>query len=148
MLRSRGNLALENVALWHERDISHSSVERVIGPDSTSLVHYMLTKMTKLIDQLVLYPEQMKKNLEQTGGLIFSQQVLLSLTQKGVSREEAYGIVQRNAMQTWEKGGSFLSRLKKDQTIKEHLSSKELHQIFELKYHLKNIDTIFKRVFK
>ena len=148
LVRSNSMAALENVPLWHERDISHSSVERVIGPDSTSLVHYMLNKTTSMIDQLVVYPKNMKKNLEQTGGLIFSQHVLLILTRKGVSREEAYKMVQRNAMQTWKKGGSFLARLKRDKELKKHLSTKELESAFDLKYHMKNIDAIFKRVFK
>ena len=140
--------ALDNVPLWHERDISHSSVERVIGPDSTILVHYMLNKMTSMIERLIVYPENMKKNLDQTGGLVFSQHVLLILTQKGVSREEAYKMVQRNAMQTWEKGGSFSARLKKDKDVKKHLTVKELNEAFDLKYHLKNTDKIFKKVFK
>ena len=147
IIRGNASAALENVPLWHERDISHSSVERVIGPDSCILVHYMLTKMTQLMERLIVYPENMRKNLEKTGGLIFSQYILLSLTRKGVSREIAYKIVQKNAMATWEKGGSFLSRLKKDKDLKKYLSVKELEKSFDLNYHLKNVDTIFKRVF-
>jgi len=147
IIRGNASAALDNVPLWHERDISHSSVERVIGPDSCILVHYMLAKMTQLIEKLIVYPENMIKNLEKTGGLIFSQYILLALTRKGVSREEAYKIVQKNAMATWEKGGSFLSRLKKDKDVKKYLSVKELEKSFDLNYHLKNVDTIFKRVF-
>ncbi len=146
----RGNAlaAMENMPLWHERDISHSSVERVIGPDSTILVHYMLTKMTRLIDQLLVYPRNMMKNLEQTGGLIFSEHVLLALTRKGVVRDQAYRMVQRNAMRVWEKGGDFPALLKQDKDIKKHLTGREIEQAFDMKNHLKNVDKIFKRVFK
>jgi len=147
VVRGNAGAALEDMALWHERDISHSSVERIISPDSTILVHYMLTKMTGLIDRLIVYPENMRRNLEKTGGLIFSQNVLLALTGKGVSREDAYRMVQKNAMQTWKKGGSFLARLKKDRGIKRHLSIRELNAAFDLQGHLKNVDHIFKRVF-
>jgi len=147
VVRANAGAALENMALWHERDISHSSVERVIGPDSTILVHYMLTKMTGLIDQLIVYPENMRRNMEKTGGLIFSQNVLLALTRQGISREDAYRMVQRNAMATWKKGGSFLARLKKDRDIKRHLSVRELNAAFDLRNHLKNVDYLFKRVF-
>ncbi|MFQ5671805.1 MAG: adenylosuccinate lyase [Nitrospinales bacterium] len=147
VVRANAGAAMENMALWHERDISHSSVERVIAPDSTILVHYMLTKMTGLIDRLIVYPENMRRNLEKTGGLIFSQNVLLALTRKGVTREDAYRMVQRNAMETWKKGGKFLARLKKDRDIKRHLSVSELNAAFDLQGHLKNIDHIFKRVF-
>ncbi|MEE8207070.1 MAG: lyase family protein, partial [Nitrospinaceae bacterium] len=146
----RGNAlaAMENMPLWHERDISHSSVERVIGPDSTILVHYMLTQMTRLIDQLLVYPKNMKKNLEKTGGLIFSEHVLLALTRKGVVRDKAYRMVQRNAMQVWEQGGDFPALLKQDKDIRKHLTDREIDQAFDLKSHLKNVDKIFKRVFK
>jgi adenylosuccinate lyase len=146
----RGNAlaAMENMPLWHERDISHSSVERVIGPDSTILIHYMLTKMTRLIDQLLVYPKNMKKNLEQTGGLIFSEHVLLALTRKGVVRDQAYRMVQRNAMQVWEQGGDFPTLLKQDTDIKKHLTDKEIDKAFDMKNHLKNVDKIFNRVFK
>lgn len=145
----RGNAfaALENIPLWHERDISHSSVERVIGPDSTLLIHYMLTKMSALVERLVVYPENMQKNLEKTKGLFFSQNILLALTRKGVQRDAAYRMVQRNAMRVWEKGGNFLSLLKKDKEIGKHLSARELEKSFNLKSHLKNIDQIFNRVF-
>ena len=146
----RGNAlaAMENMPLWHERDISHSSVERVIGPDSTILVHYMLTQMTRLVDQLLVYPKNMKKNLEQTGGLIFSEHVLLALTRKGVVRDKAYRMVQRNAMQVWEKGGDFPGLLKQDKDIQKHLTDKEIDQAFDMNNHLKNVDKIFNRVFK
>ncbi|MCZ6541623.1 MAG: adenylosuccinate lyase [Nitrospinae bacterium] len=146
----RGNAlaAMENMPLWHERDISHSSVERVIGPDSTILVHYMLTQMTRLVDQLLVYPKNMKKNLEQTGGLIFSEHVLLALTRKGVVRDKAYRMVQRNAMQVWEKGGDFPALLKQDKDIRKHLTDKEIDQAFDMNNHLKNVDKIFNRVFK
>ncbi len=146
----RGNAvaAMENMPLWHERDISHSSVERVIGPDSTILVHYMLTQMTRLVDQLLVYPKNMKKNLEQTGGLIFSEHVLLALTRKGVVRDQAYRMVQRNAMQVWEKGGDFMALLKQDKDIQKHLTDKEIDKAFDLKNHLKNVNKIFNRVFK
>jgi adenylosuccinate lyase len=145
----RGNAlaALENMPLWHERDISHSSVERVIGPDSTILLHYMAKKMTRLVENLIVYPENMKKNLEMTGGLVFSQNILLALTRKGVQREDAYLMVQRNAMQVWEKGGNFLQLLEKDADIKKHLSTKELEKAFDLKAQLRNVDRIFKRIF-
>jgi adenylosuccinate lyase len=139
--------ALENIPLWHERDISHSSVERVIGPDSTILIHYMLRRMTRMMDKLLVYPKNMKKNMELTGGLIFSQSVLLSLVRKGATREEAYQLVQRNAMKAW-KGANFLSLLKKDKDIKKYLNGKELTKCFDVQIQLKNVDTIFKRVFK
>ena len=147
IIRGNASAALENVPLWHERDISHSSVERIIGPDSCILLDYMLTKMSQLMARLVVYPENMRKNLEKTNGLIFSQNILLALTRKGVSREESYKIVQRNAMATWKKGGSFLSRLKKDRDVKRYLTIKELEKSFDLNYHLKNVDEIFRRVF-
>ncbi len=148
VVRGNAMAAMENMPLWHERDISHSSVERVIGPDSTILVHYMLTQMTRLVDQLLVYPKNMKKNLEQTGGLIFSEHVLLALTRKGVVRDKAYRMVQRNAMQVWEKGGDFTALLKQDKDIKEHLTDKEIDQAFDLNNHLKNVNKIFNRVFK
>jgi adenylosuccinate lyase len=147
VLRGNAVAAFENMPLWHERDISHSSVERVIGPDSTILVHYMLTRITRLLDQLMVYPENMKKNLEKTGGLIFSEHVLLALTKKGVARDIAYRMVQRNAMRVWEKGGNFQALLKKDKDIKKHLSVKDIEKAFNLKNHLKNVDRIFDRIF-
>ena len=148
VVRANSLAAMENVPLWHERDISHSSVERVIGPDSTILAHYMLRKMTGLVQKMIVYPKNMKKNLELTGGLCYSQTVLLALVRKGLTREEAYQLVQRNAMRAWEGKGSFLSLLKRDSKIKKHLSGKELGQVFNLKTQLKNVDKIFKRIFK
>jgi len=147
LIRGNALASLENIPLWHERDISHSSVERIIGPDSTILIHYMLRKMTLLIDRLLIYPENMKKNLELTGGLVFSGSVLLELARKGVARDDAYRLVQKNAMQSWNGKGNFLSLLKKDKEIANYLSKKEIEKLFDLKKHLKNVDRIFKRVF-
>lgn len=147
LVRSYSLPALENVALWHERDISHSSVERVIGPDAFIAADFMLARLKGVLEKLVVYPERMKKNLELLKGLIFSQQVLLVLTQKGVSREEAYHLVQRNAMKVWEGDGDFKSKLLEDQELMNHLSTEEIDEIFELRYHLKHVDTIFGRVF-
>jgi len=148
LVRANAFAAMENIPLWHERDISHSSVERVIGPDSTILIHYMLKKMTKLMDGLIVYPENMMRNLEKTGGLIYSQSVLLALVRKGITREEAYKLVQKNAMQSWTTGKDFLKLLKKDKDIKKLLSVAEIDETFKLKTQFKNIDRIFKRVFK
>jgi adenylosuccinate lyase len=148
VVRANAFAALENMPLWHERDISHSSVERVIGPDSTILVHYMLRKMTSMMDRLMVYPDNMMRNLEKTGGLIFSQSVLLALVRKGITREEAYALVQKNAMQSWTEGKDFLTLLKKDKDIRKLLSVAELEKTFKLKTQFKNIDRIFKRVFK
>jgi adenylosuccinate lyase len=148
VVRANAFAALENMPLWHERDISHSSVERVIGPDSTILVHYMLRKMTSMMDRLMVYPDNMMRNLEKTGGLIFSQSVLLALVRKGISREEAYSLVQKNAMQSWTQGKDFLTLLKKDKNIRKLLSAGEIDKTFKLKTQFKNIDRIFKRVFK
>ena len=148
VVRANAFAAMENIPLWHERDISHSSVERVIGPDSTILIHYMLRKMTKMMDGLVVYPDNMMRNLEKTGGLIYSQSVLLALVRKGITREEAYKLVQKNAMQSWEKGKDFLMLLKKDKEIAKLLSVMEIDKTFKLKTQYKNIDRIFKRVFK
>jgi len=150
ILRANAMAALENVSLWHERDISHSSVERIIAPDSTILLDYMLTKMTQLIENLLVYPDKMQKNLELTGGLIFSQRVLLLLVAKGVLREEAYRIVQRNAMKVWEGQGegTFQDLLSKDSQVLQHLTHEELAECFDLSYHLKHIDTLFNRVFQ
>jgi adenylosuccinate lyase len=139
--------ALENVALWHERDISHSSVERVIGPDATASLDFALARLAGIIDKLVVYPDNMKKNLERLGGLIHSQRVMLTLTQKGVAREDAYAIVQRNAMRVWKDEGDFLSLLAADKDVRKHLSAAELEQNFDLGYHFKHVDTIFERVF-
>jgi len=148
MVRSNAFAALENMSLWHERDISHSSVERVIGPDSTILIHYMLRKMTKMMEHLIVYPENMMRNLEKTEGLIFSQSVLLALVEKGISREAAYSLVQKNAMQSWTKGKDFLTLLKKDKKVSSLLTKKEIEKIFNLKAQFKNVDIIFKRIFK
>jgi len=139
--------AYENVVLWHERDISHSSVERVILPDSTILLNYMINLMVNLIKNLVVYPENMKKNLLKTQGLIFSQRVLLELAKKGVSREDAYQRVQRNAMSARKNGKSFKNLLLADKEIRKSLSEKDIKRVFSVKYHLKNIDFIFNRVF-
>jgi adenylosuccinate lyase len=141
--------ALENVALWHERDISHSSVERMIGPDATVTLDFALARLTGVIDKLLVYPERMQKNLDKMGGLVHSQRVLLALTQAGISREDAYRIVQRNAMKVWESDGqlSLLELLKGDEQVTAALSPTELEEKFDLDYHLKHVDTIFNRVF-
>jgi adenylosuccinate lyase len=147
MVRGYVTPALENVALWHERDISHSSVERMIGPDATITLDFALARLTGLIDKLVVYPENMKKNLDRLGGLIHSQRVLTVLTQKGASREDAYTMVQRNAMPVWRGKGDFLTLLKADKDVRKYLSDAEIEENFDLGYHLKHVDTIFKRVF-
>src|ERR1019366_3048096 len=139
--------ALEDVALWHERDISHSSVERMIGPDATVTLDFALARLTGLIDRLIVYPANMRKNLDRLGGLIHSQRVLLALTQKGASREDAYAYVQRNAMPVWRGEGDFLGLLKADKDVAAALSPGELEALFDLGYHLKHVDTIFARVF-
>ena len=139
--------ALENVALWHERDISHSSVERGIGPDTTVHLDFALRRLAGVIEKLVVYPERMKKNLNLLGGLIHSQRVLLALTQAGMSREEAYRVVQRNAMPVWEGKGNFLDLLKQDEDVRKYLTDAQLESLFDLSYHTKHVDTIFKRVF-
>ncbi|HKX92082.1 MAG TPA: adenylosuccinate lyase [Sphingomicrobium sp.] len=149
MVRSYVTPALENVALWHERDISHSSVERFIGPDATITLDFALARLTGVIDKLVVYPERMRKNLDRMGGLVHSQRVLLALTQAGLSREEAYALVQRNAMKVWESDGqlSLLDLLKGDADVSQRLPADELEGLFDLDYHLKQVDTIFSRVF-
>ena len=139
--------AQENVALWHERDISHSSVERMISPDTTITLDFALNRLSGVIENLLVYPESMKKNIDQLGGLIFSQRVLLGLTQAGVSREESYKIVQRNALKVWQNGQNFLSSLKSDKEVTEKISSDELESFFELDYHTKHVNTVFQRVF-
>ncbi len=139
--------AMENVALWHERDISHSSVERMIGPDATVTLDFALARLTGVIGKLVVYPERMKQNLERGGGLVHSQQVLLALTQKGLAREAAYRLVQRNAMRAFRGEGSFLEFLKADAEVSAALSVAELEALFELRTHLRNVDAIFERVF-
>jgi adenylosuccinate lyase len=139
--------ALENVALWHERDISHSSVERMIAPDATVTLDFALTRMNDMLDNLLVYPENMEKNLNQLKGLVFSQRILLELTQKGVSREDAYSFVQRNAMQVWQEGRDFQTLLNDDADISKYLSKDEISALFDMNYHTKNVDAIFQRVF-
>ena len=147
MVRAYVTPALENVALWHERDISHSSVERMIGPDATATLDFALARLASIVDKLVVYPTNMQKNLERLGGLVHSQRVMLALTQKGVAREDAYAIVQRNAMRVWQGEGDFLSLLEADKDVRKHLSAAELAENFDLGYHFKHVDTIFQRVF-
>lgn len=149
MIRGYVTPALENVALWHERDISHSSVERFIGPDATITLDFAIARLSSVVDKLVVYPERMRKNLDRMGGLVHSQRVLLALTQAGLSREQSYAIVQRNAMKVWESDGqlSLLNLLEVDPEVAEYLSSDQLVSLFNLDYHLKHVDTIFERVF-
>ena len=147
LVRGMAIPAMENVALWHERDISHSSVERMIGPDATVTLDFALARLTGVIDKLLVYPEQMQKNLDQLGGLVHSQRVLLALTQKGASREDAYRLVQRNAMPVWRGEGNFLELLKADKDVSAKLSDAELEALFDLGYHTRQVDTIFARVF-
>ncbi len=139
--------AMENVALWHERDISHSSVERMIGPDATVTLDFALSRLTGVIDKLLIYPDNMQRNLDQLGGLIFSQRVMLALTQAGTSREDAYRLVQRNAMTIWRDGGSFLELLLKDEEVMAAIPKEALTAMFDIGYHTKHVDTIFARVF-
>lgn len=147
LVRSNAFAAMEDIALWHERDISHSSVERIIIPDSTILVDYMLNRLTGILKDLRIYPQRMQMNIDRSYGLYNSQRVLLALVDKGVSREEAYSYVQRNAMESWGKGLSFMKLLQKDEDITAHLSPHEIEVLFDLKYYLRNIDFIFSRVF-
>ena len=147
MVRAYAMPAMENVALWHERDISHSSVERMIGPDATVTLDFALHRLAGVVEKLVVYPENMKRNLDKPGGLHNSQRVLLALTQAGASREDAYAMVQRNAMKTWEKGADFLAELKADKDVVAKVPAAELEAMFDLGYHLKHVDTIFARVF-
>jgi adenylosuccinate lyase len=147
MVRSAVTPALEDVALWHERDISHSSVERMIGPDATITLDFALARLAGVIDKLVVYPEAMLKNLDRLGGLIHSQRVLLALAQKGVARDDAYALVQRNAMPVWRGEGEFLELLKADKHVSKVLGARDLEALFDLGYHLKHVDTIFERVF-
>ncbi len=147
MVRAYALPAMENVALWHERDISHSSVERMIGPDATVTLDFALNRLAGVIDKLVIYPENMQKNLDRLGGLVHSQRVLIALTQKGCSREDAYKLVQRNAMRVWRGEGDFQAFLKADADVKTYLSDAEIAEKFDLGYHFKHVDTIFKRVF-
>jgi adenylosuccinate lyase len=149
MVRGYVTPALENVALWHERDISHSSVERYIGPDATITLDFALGRLTGVIDKLLIYPERMQKNLDRMGGLVHSQRVLLALTQAGISREDSYRIVQRNAMKVWESDGaeSLMELLKADPDVAAKMNASEIEERFNLDYHFKHIDTIFERVF-
>ncbi len=149
VIRSAALPAMENVALWHERDISHSSVERFIGPDATITLDFALARLTNVIDKLLVYPERMRKNLDRMGGLIHSQRVLLALTQAGMSREDSYSLVQRNAMKVWDSDGqmSLLDLLKDDPEVTAKLPAAELEGLFDLDYHFKHVDTIFERVF-
>jgi len=139
--------AMENVALWHERDISHSSVERNIGPDATITLDFALARLTMVIDKLVIYPENMIANMNKFKGLVHSQRVLLALTQKGCSREDSYKMVQRNAMRVWEEGADFMTELKTDKDVMEVMNEAEIEDKFDLQYHTKHVDTIFSRVF-
>ncbi|MFC7396614.1 adenylosuccinate lyase [Chelatococcus sp. GCM10030263] len=147
MVRSYALPAMENVALWHERDISHSSVERMIGPDATVTLDFALARLAGVVDKLVVYPENMQQNLDRLGGLVHSQRVMLALTQKGVSREDSYRLVQRNAMPVWRGEGDFLTLLKNDPEVIQRIPKSELEACFDLTYHLKHVDTIFQRVF-
>ena len=147
MVRAYAAPAMENVALWHERDISHSSVERMIGPDATITLDFALQRMTMVIEKLIVYPNRMQENMNKLGGLMHSQRVLLALTQAGVSREDAYSIVQRNAMKVWEERKDFLTELKNDEDVMKALSIDELEDKFDLDYHTKHVNTIFARVF-
>jgi adenylosuccinate lyase len=147
LVRSAVVPALENVALWHERDISHSSVERGIAPDATVHLDFAIHRLAGIIDKLIVYPDNMKRNLDRLGGLIHSQRVMLALIEKGMSREEAYAAVQRNAMPVWRGEGDFLKLLKADPQVATRLESEEIESLFDLAYHTKHIDTIFARVF-
>ena len=146
-VRANSIVGLENVALWHERDISHSSAERIVLPDSSATLDYILAKTTSLLDTLIVYPENMLKNLELTHGLVFSGQLLLALTQKGVSREDAYIWIQRNAMKVWDEGGDYQEMIRRDADISSHLSAEEIARVFDLKHYLRNVDKVFTRVF-
>jgi adenylosuccinate lyase len=147
MVRAYVTPAMENVALWHERDISHSSVERMIGPDATATLDFALNRLAGIVDKLIVYPENMQKNLDRLGGLVHSQRILIALTQAGVAREDAYRLVQRNAMRVWRGEGDFLTFLKADKDVRKHLSEAELKANFDLGHHFKHVNTIFKRVF-
>ena len=146
-VRANAIVGLENVALWHERDISHSSAERIVLPDSSATTDYILAKATSLVDTLVVYPENMLKNLNLTGGLVFSGQLMLALTQKGVTREDAYVYTQRNAMKVWDEGGVYKDLVLKDEDIAKHLSQEEVERVFDLKHYLRNVEIVFERVF-
>jgi len=147
MVRAYVTPALENVVLWHERDISHSSAERMFGPDATVTLDFALNRLAGVIDKLLVYPANMQKNLDRLGGLVHSQRILIALTQKGASREDAYKLVQRNAMPVWRGEGDFQALLKKDADVRKYMSDAEIAELFDLGYHFKHVDTIFKRVF-
>ncbi|HUR99108.1 MAG TPA: adenylosuccinate lyase [Pyrinomonadaceae bacterium] len=147
-VRANSIVGLENVALWHERDISHSSAERIVLPDSSATLDYILAKTTSLLDTLVVYPENMLKNLNLTRGLVFSGQLMLALTQKGVSREDAYVYTQRNAMKVWDEGGEYQRLIIEDADISSYLSAEEIARVFDLKHYLRNVDRVFERVFR
>src|SRR5687768_15527519 len=146
-VRANTIVGLENIALWHERDISHSSAERIVLPDSSAALDYILAKTTSLLDTLIVYPENMLKNLNITGGLVFSGQLMLALTQKGISREDAYAYTQRNAMKVWDEGGEYQELVKADADISSHLSEEEIARVFDLTHYLRNVDKVFERVF-
>jgi adenylosuccinate lyase len=146
-VRANSIVGLENIALWHERDISHSSAERIVLPDSSATTDYILAKTASLLDGLIVYPENMLKNLNLTRGLVFSGQLLLALTQKGVSREDAYVFAQRNAMKVWDEGGEYKDLVMKDADISAHLSAEEIARVFDVKHYLRNVDKVFARVF-
>ncbi|MBH67053.1 MAG: adenylosuccinate lyase [Rhodospirillaceae bacterium] len=148
LLRGHVIPAMENVALWHERDISHSSVERVISPDATIALDFALARMTNVVEKLIIYPDNMQANLDKLGGLIHSQRILLELTQRGMSREASYEVVQRNAMPAWVEGKDFKVLLKNDSDVRNYLNEDEIDKLFDLSFHLKHVDTIFNRVFK
>jgi len=147
LLRGYAVSAIENVALWHERDISHSSVERVIGPDATILADFMLHRFTRLVAEMRVYPERMQENLAITGGLVFSQRLLLELARRGIARQTAYVFVQRNAMKFYEEGADFLTALLQDEDLRKYLSEEEIRGVFDVSYHTRHVDTIFRRVF-
>jgi adenylosuccinate lyase len=147
VVRSNLLAGLQDVALWHERDISHSSAERIVLPDSSATLDYMLAKATSLLDTLVVYPDNMLKNLNLTRGLVFSGQLMLSLTQKGVSREDAYAFTQRHAMKVWDEGGEYQRLVAEDADISSRLSPEEIARVFDLKHYLRNVDKVFARVF-
>ncbi len=146
-VRANTIVGLENIALWHERDISHSSAERIVLPDSSAALDYILAKTTSLLDTLIVYPENMLKNLNATRGLVFSGQLLLALTQKGVSREDAYVLAQRNAMRVWDEGLDYKDLVMKDADILAHLSNEEIEKVFDVKHYLRNVEKVFARVF-
>jgi adenylosuccinate lyase len=147
-VRANSIVGLENVALWHERDISHSSAERIVLPDSSATLDYILAKTTSLLDTLVVYPENMLRNLEITHGLVYSGQLLLALTQNGVTREDAYLWTQRNAMKAWDEGGEYKDLVMQDADISSKLTPDEIARVFDLRHYLRNVDKVFERVFR